>query len=60
MGGYYEEGRRMKEEYEILKSDLKVLKGKRIKMEYNGRILLDKVDPSPEEIISALYSGGQE
>lgn len=50
----------MKEEYEILKSDLKVLKGKRIKMEYNGRILLDKVDPSPEEIISALYSGGQE
>lgn len=48
------------EEYETLKRNLEVIKGKRIRMEYNGRTLLDKRNPSPEEVVSALYSGGEE
>lgn len=48
------------EEYETLERNLKVVKGKRIRMEYNGRILLDKVNPSPGEVISVLYSGSEE
>lgn len=48
------------EDYKILERNLKVLKGKRIRIEYNGRTLLDMVDPSPEKIMSSLYSGGEQ
>ena len=48
------------EDYTILEKNLKVLKGKRIIMEYNDRILLDKVNPTPEEIMLTLYSEGED
>lgn len=35
---------------------LKVLKGHKIKLEYDGEILLEKVDPTAEELLLALYN----
>lgn len=35
---------------------LKVLKGHKIKLEYDGKVLLEKVDPTAEELLLALYN----
>lgn len=34
---------------------LKVLKGHKIKLEYDSKVLLEKVDPTAEELLLALY-----
>lgn len=41
---------------ELINKNLKILKGHKLKMEYNGKTLLEKVDPTAEEIINALYN----
>lgn len=35
---------------------LKVLKGHKIKLEYDGKVLLEKVDPTAEELLLTLYN----
>lgn len=35
---------------------LKVLKGHKIKLEYDGKVLLEKIDPTAEELLLALYN----
>lgn len=47
------------DDYELLNKNLKILKGHKLQMKYNGKILLEKVDPTAEEIMLALYSGGK-
>lgn len=44
------------DDMELLNKNLKILKGHKLKMEYNGKTLLEKVDPSAEEILEALYN----
>ena len=46
------------EELETLREKLKVLKGRKLRLEYDGEVVLEKVDPTAEEIILALYSHG--
>lgn len=41
---------------ENLRKNLKILKGKKLQLIYNDKILLEKVDPTAEEIINALYN----
>lgn len=40
----------------LLNKNLKILKGHKLQMKYKGKILLEKVDPTAEEIIEALYN----
>jgi len=35
---------------------LKVLKGHKIKLKYDGKVLLEKVDTTAEELLLALYN----
>ena len=35
---------------------LKVLKGHKIKLEYDDKVLLEKVDPTAEELLLSLYN----
>ena len=44
------------DDMELLNKNLKVLKGHKLEMKYNGKILLEKVDPTAEEILEALYN----
>lgn len=41
---------------ELLNKNLEILKGHKLQMKYNGKILLEKVDPTAEEILEALYN----
>lgn len=41
---------------ELLNKNLKILKGHKLQMKYNGKIILEKVDPTAEEILDALYN----
>lgn len=45
-----------RDDMELLNKNLKILKGHKLQMEYNGKILLEKVDPTAEEILEALYN----
>ena len=40
----------------LLNKNLEILKGHKLQMKYKGKILLEKVDPTAEEIINALYN----
>ena len=44
------------EELEALRENLKKLKGRKLRLEYDGEVVLEKVDPTAEEIMLALYS----
>lgn len=41
---------------ELLNKNLEILKGHKLQMKYNGKILLEKIDPTAEEILEALYN----
>lgn len=44
------------DDIKLLNKNLKILKGNKLQMVYNGKILLEKVDPTAEEILEALYN----
>lgn len=44
------------DDMELLNKNLKILKGHKLQMKYNDKILLEKVDPTAEEILEALYN----
>ena len=46
------------EELETLREQLKVLKGRKLRLEYDCEVVLEKVDPTAEEIMLALYIYG--
>lgn len=46
------------EKLETLREKLKVLKGRKLRLEYDGEVVLEKVDPTAEEIMLALYTHG--
>ena len=50
------ENRNAVEELETLRENLKVLKGRKLRLEYNGEVVLEKVDPTAEEIMLVLYN----
>lgn len=45
-----------RDDMELLNKNLEILKGHKLQMKYNGKILLEKVDPTAEEILEALYN----
>lgn len=53
------ENRNVLEYLEILREKLKVFKGRKISLEYDGKVILEKVDPTAEEIMLALYREGR-
>lgn len=46
------------DEIKFMNDKLKVLKGKKLQLCYDGKVILEKVDPTAEELIEALYSSG--
>ena len=53
------ENRNAVEDLERIRENLKVLKGRKLRLEYDGKVVLEKVDPTAEEIMLALYNGGK-
>ena len=45
-----------KNDMKLLNKNLEILKVHKLQMKYNGKILLEKVDPTAEEILEALYN----
>ena len=43
---------------ESLKHNLNLLKGKKIQLKYDDKVVLEKVDPTAEELITCLYEYG--
>lgn len=41
----------------FINNRLKRLEGKKLQLSYDGKVILEKVNPTAEEIISALYNG---
>lgn len=45
-----------KNEIDIINKNLKILKGKKLKLSYDGVVILEKVNPTAEELFSALFN----
>lgn len=48
----------LKTTIEGLKHNLNLLKGKKIQLKYGDKVVLEKIDPTAEELISYLYEYG--
>lgn len=46
------------ESLEMLRDKLKVLEGHKIQIIYDNKVVLEKVNPTADEIILALYASG--
>ena len=46
----------MDDDIEFINKRLKELKGKKIKLMYDGKIILEKTDPTAQQILRALYN----
>ena len=41
-----------------LNHNLNILKGKKIQLKYGNKVVLEKIDPTAEELITCLYEYG--